>query len=113
MSNVKQITSADFDEMLKEEGFIVIDLFAEWCPPCKMMAPIFDGLSKDADLATAKFVKVNVDEDPALGAKFNVMSIPTFVIVKSNGNGTFEEVKKVIGGQDPLSFKATIQQAIS
>lgn len=102
-------TDKGFQDLLTKKSTIVIDFYADWCYPCKMMGPIFEGLSDDEDLKNATFVKVNVDEEPGLAGQFQVMSIPTFAIIKTEGNGQFTVVEKMIGGQDPLNFKAKIE----
>ena len=61
-------------------GTVLIDFWAEWCMPCRMMAPIFEDLAKSRD--DAKFCKVNVDENPDLAMKFGIDAIPAIVAVK-------------------------------
>ena len=76
------ITGNNFDEIvLKSPVPVVVDMFATWCGPCKQMEPIFDQLSKDLD-GKYKLVKINIDEDRELTAKYSVSSIPTFLFIK-------------------------------
>lgn len=76
-----QITTENFDmEVLKSKKPVIIDFWAVWCGPCKMVAPTFEALS--AELPEIKFGKVNVDEQPELAQKFKVMTIPTFLLFK-------------------------------
>ena len=78
---VKKIGSAEFEaEVLQAQGLVVVDMYADWCGPCKMMGPVLEGLSED--YADVKFVKVNVDEAGDLAAKYGVMSIPNFLFIK-------------------------------
>lgn len=63
-------------------GLVAIDLWATWCGPCRMMAPVFEEVSKD--FPDVKFCKINVDEEPELTRMFNVTSIPTIALVKDN-----------------------------
>ena len=80
---MKIINSEDFEKK-KKKGTSVIDFFATWCGPCRMMAPIFESVGKKMS-GKANFVKVDVDESEDLARKFGVMSIPTMVILK-DGN---------------------------
>ena len=86
-------------------GVTLIDFWATWCGPCKMMAPVLDGLSED--YPDVKFVKVNVDEAGDLAAQYGVMSIPNFLFFK---NG--EVVRNLVGGMRPADFEAAIREVI-
>ncbi|MGI6077621.1 MAG: thioredoxin [Fastidiosipilaceae bacterium] len=91
---VIQVNSSNFDsEVLQSDVPVLVDFFAEWCGPCKMMSPILDELANEVG-AKAKVAKINVDENPELSQQFNVMSVPTLYVVK---NG--EVVNKVIGAR--------------
>ena len=79
---VKQIDSKEFKEVIKE-GKVVVDLFATWCGPCKMLSPILDEISEE--ITTTKFYKIDVDDNEDVAREYNVMSIPT-VLVFENGN---------------------------
>lgn len=72
---IKELTTNDFDKFVREHK-AVIDFWAPWCGPCKMMGPIFEEAAKDLK-DKAKFGKVNVDENSELAQRFGVMSIPT------------------------------------
>ena len=79
---VKQINTDEFKEVIKE-GKTVVDLFATWCGPCKMLSPILDEISEE--ITTTKFYKIDVDDNEDVAREYNVMSIPT-VLVFENGN---------------------------
>ncbi|MDF2565982.1 MAG: trxA [Massilibacillus sp.] len=80
--SVLTITKENFeDEVLKSDKPILIDFWAEWCGPCKMLSPIVDQIAGEVT-QTAKVGKVNVDEQPELASQFKVMSIPTLVMIK-------------------------------
>ena len=78
---VKQIDSKEFKEVIKE-GKVVVDLFATWCGPCKMLSPILDEISEE--VTTTKFFKIDVDDNEDIAREYNVMSIPT-VLTFENG----------------------------
>ena len=77
---VTELTTKEFEEFTKT-GLVFIDFFAEWCMPCVMMAPIIEDLSESFS-GKIKFGKVNVDDNETLARKFNISSIPNFVILK-------------------------------
>ena len=90
---VIELNEANFEnEVEKNNGLVLVDFWAPWCGPCKMLSPIVDEIAEECE--NVKVCKVNVDEEQALAAKFGIMSIPTLVIFK-NGN----IVNKTIGVQ--------------
>lgn len=68
-------------EVMNSRSTVLIDFWAEWCGPCRMIAPIIDEIA-DMNLANVKVFKVNVDSEPELAGKFGIMSIPTLVVMK-------------------------------
>ena len=74
-------------EVEEHEGLVVIDLYADWCGPCRMLAPVLAEL--EAEYPDVKFCKINVDEEAELARAFNVSSIPMIAFVKDN---TFADV---------------------
>ncbi|MCQ4670267.1 thioredoxin [Lactonifactor longoviformis] len=79
---VKVLNEENFEaEVMGEGKAALVDFYADWCGPCKMMAPIVEELSEEYK-EKAVFGKVNVDENPSLAQKYGVMSIPTFVVLK-------------------------------
>ena len=80
MSAIK-ITKENFQtEVLDAKGTVLVDFWASWCGPCKMIGPIIDQIADER--SDVKVCKINVDEEPELAAKFKVMSIPTLVVFK-------------------------------
>ena len=77
------------EEVLKNEGRVLVDFYADWCGPCKMMSPIIDDIAKELE-GKVKVGKVNVDNNQELAIKYDVMSIPTIMIFqKGNPVKTF------------------------
>lgn len=92
------LTKDNFEKEISAfEGAAVIDLYADWCAPCKMLAPIVAEL--EAELTDIKFCKVNVDNEPEIAAAFKVSSIPMIAIVKNN---TFVDFKVGYTPKDEL-----------
>ena len=82
---IHHVTDATFEpEVLKSETPVLVDYWAEWCGPCKMIAPILDEVSKDYD-GRLQIAKINVDENQQVPAKFGIRGIPTLMLFK-NGN---------------------------
>jgi thioredoxin 1 len=79
---VEKVTDATFDQdVLKASGPVVVDFWAEWCGPCRMISPALEEISTALD-GKVKIVKLNVDENPATAAKYGIMSIPTLMLFK-------------------------------
>lgn len=73
------INNQEFDVKIKE-GIVVVDFFAEWCGPCKMLAPVLIEISKE--MKDVRFYKVDIDKDNELVKRFNVLSVPTLLLFK-------------------------------
>jgi thioredoxin 1 len=96
-----QVTDADFDTHIKKYETIVIDCWAPWCGPCRMVAPVIDELAKDMQ-GKIVFGKLNVDENQQTSMKYNIMSIPTLLVFKKG-----EMVDRIVGAlpKDALKNK--------
>ena len=98
-------TDENFDkEALKEEKLVVVDFYADWCGPCKMLAPVVEELAEELK-DEVKIGKLNVDNSPETAQAFRVMNIPTILFLK---NGT--EVDKVVGALPKASLLEKINQ---
>ncbi|MDO4535918.1 MAG: thioredoxin [Clostridium perfringens] len=86
----KVLNSNDFDKEISE-GVVVVDFFATWCGPCKMLTPVFEELSSELE-GKAKFAKVDIDQSIDIASKFQVVNVPTVKVFK---NG--EVVKTLVG----------------
>lgn len=90
-------------EVLQSKTPVVVDFYADWCGPCKMMAPSFEEASKE--LTKIKFIKVNVDENPEHAGDFGVMSIPCLILFK---NG--EEADRQTGTMTKTALKEWLNE---
>ncbi len=98
--SVVVITKENFDaEVMQADKPVIIDFWAAWCGPCQMMGPVVEELADE--IQDVKFGKINVDEQPELAAKFGVMSIPTFIMMKDG-----KEVKKTMGAMPKSELAA-------
>ncbi|EQK46457.1 thioredoxin [[Clostridium] bifermentans ATCC 19299] len=84
------------------QGVVVVDFFATWCGPCKMLAPVFESVSEE--LNNAKFVKVDIDESLELAQKFGISTVPTMMIFKDG-----KVVDKLVGFMPKESLKAKVE----
>ena len=79
--SVLNITKEDFEnEVLKSEKVVLLDFFATWCGPCRMVAPVLEEIAEENE--NIKVVKIDVDQEPGLAQKFGVTSIPLLVVIK-------------------------------
>lgn len=103
--SVIKITKENFDtEVLAASQTVLLDFWAPWCGPCKMLSPVLETLSEEQD-GKVKIGKINVDEETALATQFQVMTIPTLVVMKngeavktSSGLRTKKEIAAMLEG---------------
>lgn len=93
-------------EILDSNVPVLVDFWAEWCMPCRMMAPVVDGLSKDYE-GKVKFAKVNVDDNPKLATDLQILSIPVLILFK---NG--KELNRITGVNSRQNIKREIDTAL-
>jgi len=98
------VKDANFDQVMQQYPLMLIDCWAAWCGPCRMVTPIIDGLAKDY-AGKVVFGKLNVDENPKTAMRFDIMSIPTLLIMK---NG--KEVDRIIGAVPKQSIEAKLRK---
>ena len=107
MSSVHQATDATFDKDVMEAGGpVLVDFWAEWCGPCKMVAPILDELSS-AMGDKLKIVKVNIDENPETPTKLGVRGIPTMMIFKDG-----EMVSTKVGAMPKAALEEWVNSVV-
>ena len=86
---VMNLTKDNFEKEVAE-GTVLVDFWATWCMPCRMLSPVVDAVNEE--VTNAKIAKVNVDEQESLAARFDVMTIPTLIVFKDG-----KEVKRSVG----------------
>lgn len=92
MKNITEVTDSVFGrEVLESESPVVVDFWAPWCSPCRMVAPVFEEAAKEME-GKVKFAKLNTDENQQTAQKYQIMAIPSMIIFK---NG--EEVDRIVG----------------
>ncbi len=108
MGNVNAVTNASWDsEVLQEKGLVMVDFWAVWCGPCKMMAPIFEDLSKEFE-GRVKFLKLNTDENPEVSGRYQIMGIPTLMFFKDG-----KVLDKLVGALPKGQIKEKIDALIA
>lgn len=101
-------TDQNFEqEVVKADVPVVVDFWAEWCAPCRIVSPVIEGLANDYT-GKVKVGKLNVDQNSQTAGKFGIMSIPTILIFKSG-----HIVKTMIGAQSKENYKKAIDEALS
>ena len=99
-----KLTDADFDEAVRKYVTVVVDCWAPWCGPCRMVAPVIEELAKEMQ-GKIVFGKLNVDENPMISTKYQIMSIPTMLVFKNN-----TLVDKVIGAYPKEMLKQKLER---
>ncbi|MGE0615319.1 MAG: thioredoxin [Bacteriovoracia bacterium] len=106
--NVMQATDTNFDSDVMKTGQIsLVDFWAEWCGPCRMLAPTIDALANDF-AGKVKVYKMNVDENPETPSKFGIRGIPTVILFKDG-----KMVDQIVGNQPKDAFVQAIQRQMS
>jgi len=107
-NNIIEVTDMNFDqEVLQSDKPVVVDFWAPWCAPCRMLAPIFEQLANQY-WDKIKFVKVNVDENPTSAIRFNIQWIPTVMIFKN-----WQPIQTIVGVRWPEEYQAVFHQILN
>jgi len=101
MPKTVEVTDASFDEFVKEHPKVVVDCWAAWCGPCRMLSPIIEQLSEEKPSIT--FGKLNVDQNRVIPMRYGIMSIPTLLYFKDG-----ELVDKTLGALPKVALEARI-----
>ena len=100
----QQLTGSNFDQIIAGEKPVLVDFWAPWCGPCRMIAPVIEEIAAEFD-GKAVVGKVNVDEDPGLAQRYGVMSIPTLIILKGG-----KVVEQAVGARGKADVAAMINR---
>ena len=102
---VPELSKKEFDEVTKS-GLVLVDFYADWCMPCLMMAPVINELSKKFE-GKIKFAKVNTEDYPELAQKFDIVSIPNFILFKDG-----EQIEQFIGSMSAEDFEGKLKEFV-
>lgn len=101
------LTDADFDKAIKEHPYVVVDFWAEWCAPCRAIAPVVEDLAKRYE-GKVTFAKVNSDENPKKVQEFMIMGIPTILFFKGG-----KLVDQVVGAMPRNAFEERVKRHLT
>jgi thioredoxin 1 len=103
---IVNVSDQSFQSEVESGGTVLVDFWAPWCGPCKMIAPILEDLDKEIG-EQVKIAKVNVDDNPESASRFGVMSIPTLIVFKDG-----QPVDKIVGFQPKDALKSVVGRHI-
>ncbi len=104
---VHELNSADFESVvLRSKTPTIVDFWAAWCGPCKLLSPIFEELEKEFK-GKLNFAKINVDENPAIGQNYDIMSIPCFIMFHQG-----KEAHRFVGLMQKAELKKLVNDAL-
>src|SRR3990170_2362630 len=106
-ANIVKVTDADFDAAVQGPGLVVVDFWAEWCVPCKAIAPVLEELAADYD-GRLQVAKLNVDENRQTPARFGIRGIPTLLFFR---DGT--RVDQLIGNLPKAQVRAKVEALLA
>ncbi len=102
------VTDADFEtKVINSTIPVLVDFYADWCQPCKMIAPLVDELAREYE-GKLIVAKLNVDDNPATAQKYNVMGIPTLLFFKSG-----KPVKQLVGYQEKPALQKAVDEVLN
>ena len=108
MADIKHVSDADFQaEVLESEQPVLVDFWAPWCGPCRVVAPVLEEIAGERE-AELKIVKVNIDENQQTAMNFQILAIPTMVLFR---NG--QEAKRIQGAMPKKRLEAELEPALA
>lgn len=103
---VDHLNETNFDEIVNNDGPVIVDFWAEWCMPCRMMAPVFEDLSREFN-GRLRFAKLNTDEYPEIASRYSISGIPCLIVMKSG-----EEMERIVGFAPKEAMKEKISRIL-
>ena len=105
--NIIEVTDASFQaEVIESETPVLVDFWAPWCGPCRVVAPVLEEIAQERD--NLRIVKLNVDENQQTAAKYQVLSIPTLILFKDGS-----EAKRIVGALPKRRLEAELEPALT
>lgn len=104
---VQQINDSNFNQEVSQ-GVCVVDMYADWCGPCRMLSPLLERIAESMQDTGVKFYKLNVDESPNTSAQFGIMGIPTVIVFKDG-----KEVTRLVGLYPEKAYMDAIKKALA
>lgn len=107
MADIAELTQQDFEQTIAGDTPVLVDFWAEWCAPCRAIAPILEEIAREKN-GNLRVVKLNVDENPEIAQRLGIMSIPTVALYSSG-----EEKVRIIGARPKDYFLREIEPHLS
>jgi len=108
MKNIIELTETGFEnEVLRSRGWVLVDFYAPWCGPCKMLAPFLDQLAGEF-AGRVKFAKLNVDEAPGIAGQYEITGVPTLLLFRDG-----QPMDSVVGMVPPQTLKKWLEKALA
>ncbi|MEW6162023.1 MAG: thioredoxin [Nitrospirota bacterium] len=108
VEGVREVTSSTWDsEVIKAQGLVMVDFWAAWCAPCRIVSPTVEELAKEY-IGKVKFMKLNTDENPDIASRYKIMGIPTLMFFKDGGT-----LDSIVGAVPKQQLKAKIDSLLN